>query len=376
MHKEIWMKRYRVKLIAVVCLIVAIALLVLARLDTYGLDRRASEPFAFDANGLRLAGTLWLPDHAATAAVVLVHGDGPQDRTSQQGYDPLINALLDAGIAVVSWDKPGIGDSPGNWLSQSMTDRYVDVRSALSALRSRLPAIPVGALGFSQAGWVLPRLASGDADFLVLVGGAVSWQRQGDYYTRTRLQRTGMSEPDIDATMARIAAADERLFASAQVPPVALLDGMSAERWAFVRRNLHEDAIGALEKLDIPLLALWGADDLNVDPEASAALYRKALGGNHPANRIEVIPDATHGLLKAAAYNTQLTSEWSWFTTMRFLMEGRLAYAPGALETINAWVHARASRMHWRPALAINACGQPLDKRCWSIKAPEFRDAV
>lgn len=51
MHKEIWMKRYRVKLIAVVCLIVAIALLVLARLDTYGLDRRASEPFAFDANG-------------------------------------------------------------------------------------------------------------------------------------------------------------------------------------------------------------------------------------------------------------------------------------------------------------------------------------
>lgn len=344
MHKEIWMKRYRVKLIAVVCLIVAIALLVLARLDTYGLDRRASEPFAFDANGLRLAGTLWLPDHAATAAVVLVHGDGPQDRTSQQGYDPLINALLDADIAVVSWDKPGVGDSPGNWLSQSMTDRYVDVRSALSALRSRLPAIPVGALGFSQAGWVLPRLASGDADFLVLVGGAVSWQRQGDYYTRTRLQRTGMSEPDIDATMARIAAADERLFASAQVPPVALLDGMSAERWAFVRRNLHEDATGALEKLDIPLLALWGADDLNVDPEASAALYRKALGGNHPANRIEVIPDATHGLLKAAAYNTQLTSEWSWFTTMRFLMEGRLAYAPGALETINAWVQARASQ--------------------------------
>jgi len=109
MHKEIWMKRYRVKLIAVVCLIVAIALLVLARLDTYGLDRRASEPFAFDANGLRLAGTLWLPDHAATAAVVLVHGDGPQDRTSQQGYDPLINALLDAGIAVVRGINRALG---------------------------------------------------------------------------------------------------------------------------------------------------------------------------------------------------------------------------------------------------------------------------
>jgi uncharacterized protein len=326
-----------------VCFIVAIALIVLARLDTYGLDRRTSEPFAFDANGLRLAGTLWLPDHAATAAVVLVHGDGPQDRTSQQGYDPLINALLDAGIAVVSWDKPGIGDSPGDWLSQSMTDRYVDVRSALSVLRSKLPAIPVGALGFSQAGWVLPRLASGDADFLVLVGGAVSWQRQGDYYTRTRLQRAGMSQSEIDTRMAEMAAADERLFASAQVPPVAFLDGMSPERWAFVRRNLHEDATTALEKLDIPLFALWGADDLNVDPQASATLYQQTVGGNHPANRIEVIPDATHWLLRAAAYNTQLTNEWSWFTTIRFLMESRHAYAPGALETINEWVHARVS---------------------------------
>jgi hypothetical protein len=99
-----------------------------------------------------------------------------------------------------------------------------------------------------------------------------------------------------------------------------------------------------LEKLDIPLLALWGADDLNVDPEANATLFRKTVGGNHPANRIEVIPDATHGLLRAGSYNTQLTSEWSWFTTMRFLMESRHAYAPGALETINAWVLARASQ--------------------------------
>lgn len=342
MHKVIWMKRYLGWLICIVCLIMAVAYGVLSRLDTYGLDRRASESFAFDANGLRLAGTLWLPDHTATAAVVLVHGDGPQDRTSQQGYDPLINALLDAGIAVVSWDKPGIGGSQGNWLNQSMTDRYVDVLSALSSLRNKLQGIPVGALGVSQAGWVLPRLAPGDADFIVLVGGAVSWSRQGDYYTRTRLKRTGMSDPDIETAMAEITAADDRLFASSQVPPVALLDGMTPARWAFVRRNRQEDATSALKQLDIPLLALWGADDLNVDPEVNATLYRKTVGGNHPANRIEVIPNATHGLLRAVPYNAQLTSEWSWLTTMRFLMENRHAYAPGALETINEWVHARA----------------------------------
>ena len=337
------MKRYRAG-ITVACLVMATVFVVLWRLDTYGLDRRVSEPFAFEANGLLLAGTLWLPDHAATAAVVLAHGDGPQDRTSQQGYDPLINTLLDAGIAVVSWDKPGIGGSQGHWLSQSMADRSVNVRSAVCALRSKLQGIPVGVLGFSQAGWVLPRLTPGSADFLVLVGAAVSWQRQGDYYTRTRLERTGMSEPDIERVMAQVAADDERLFTSSHVPPANLLGSMSPERWAFVRRNLHEDATHDLKKLEVPVLAMWGAEDLNVNPAVNAEIYRKTVGGNHPANRIEVIPDATHGLLKAAAYNTQLTSEWSWFTTIRFLMEGRLAYAPGALETINAWVHARASQ--------------------------------
>ena len=342
MHNVIWTKRYRGWLISVVCLVMATAFVVVSRLDTYGLERRVSEPFAFEANGLLLSGTLWLPDQAATAAVVLVHGDGPQDRTSQQGYDPLINALLDAGVAVVSWDKPGIGDSQGNWLNQSMTDRSVNVRSAVSTLRSKLQAIPVGVLGFSQAGWVLPRLTPGSADFLVLVGGAVSWQRQADYYTRTRLQRAGMSEPDIERVMAQMAAADEVLFASSQVPPAALLGSMSPERWAFVRRNLHEDATDELKKLKIPVLALWGADDLNVNPEINADIYRKTVGGNHPANRIEVIPDATHGLLKSTPYNTQLTSQWPWLTTLRFLMEGQHAYAPGVLETITGWVHARA----------------------------------
>lgn len=341
MNKVIWAKRNRGWLISVVCLAMVIAFVVLSRLDTYGLDSRVSEPFAFEANGLLLAGTLWLPDQTTTAAVVLVHGDGPQDRTSQQGFDPLINALLDAGIAVVSWDKPGIGDSQGNWLNQSMTDRSVNVRSAISTLRNKFQGIPVGVLGFSQAGWVLPRLKPNSADFIVLVGGAVSWQRQGDYYTRQRLQRTGMSQPDIERVMAEIAADDERLFASSQVPSAALLGDMSPERWAFVRRNLHEDATHDLKELESPLLALWGAEDLNVNSEVNADIYRKTVGGNHPANRIEVIPNASHGLLRADPYNTQLTSEWPWLTTLRFLMEGRHAYAPGALETITEWVHAR-----------------------------------
>ncbi|WP_260081260.1 alpha/beta hydrolase family protein [Phaeobacter inhibens] len=122
----------------------------------------------------------------------MVHGDGPQDRVSGGGYAPLINVFLDQGIAVASWDKPGVGASGGNWLHQSMADRASETSAALSLLNQRFDDMALGAVGFSQAGWVLPQLTRRDADFLVLVGPAVSWQDQGDYYTRVRLAQDGL----------------------------------------------------------------------------------------------------------------------------------------------------------------------------------------
>ena len=135
------------------------------------------------------------PTGEALAVVALVHGDGTQDRTSFGGYAPMINALLERGIAVASWDKPGVGSSGGNWLHQSMPDRTAETRAVLHLLAASFEGVPIGALGFSQAGWVLPSLSPQDADFLVLVGAAVSWQDQGAHYTAVRLRQEGL-EPE------------------------------------------------------------------------------------------------------------------------------------------------------------------------------------
>ncbi len=321
--------------------IAALALLLLWRLEDHDLARRASEPFVLSAAGDRLTGTLWLPEGAPLAAVLLVHGDGPQDRTSANGYAPTINVLLDAGIAVASWDKPGVGASEGSWLDQSMADRAAETRAALGELRTRLEGVATGALGFSQAGWVLPQLGSEDADFLVLVGPAVSWQQQGEYYARTRLALEGMAAAEIERMVADVALEDERIFDAEVFEAAAVPDGMSEARWGFIRRNRAEDAHGDLAVLDVPLLAIWGAEDLNVDAAHDAQAYRDLVEGRHPANRVIVVPDATHGLLKAGPYNRQLVSEWSWGMELRFLLEGRHAFADGALEEITGWILAR-----------------------------------
>lgn len=334
----------RVFLLAALVFVVAAVVVIMMRLADHDLASVQSEAFVFSNGENRLDGTLWLPDGPVQAAIVLVHGDGPQDRTSADGYVPFINVMLDAGIAVASWDKQGIGGSTGNWLSQSMDDRASETVAALQVLQERFEGEHIGALGFSQAGWVLPKLADGDADFVVLVGPAVSWQQQGEYYTRTRLERSdpAMETAAIDAILAQTREHNARLFGrDAVYDPAALPDGMSEARWGFIQRNRLADARADIAQISLPLLAVWGADDLNVDAAHDSAVYETAMGRAHPATRLHVVRDATHGLLKAGPYNYQLSSQWPWHAQLRFVWEGRGAYAPGVLDLITQWIVAR-----------------------------------
>ncbi|CAM2181925.1 hypothetical protein L0Z22_38030 [Burkholderia cepacia] len=74
----------------------------------------------FHAGDADLVGTLALPAHAPDAPIaLLVHGDGPRTRFSDDAMLPLVNSLLDAGIGVFAWDKQGTGRSSGDWLAQS-----------------------------------------------------------------------------------------------------------------------------------------------------------------------------------------------------------------------------------------------------------------
>lgn len=51
-----------------------------------------------------------------------------------------------------------------------------------------------------------------------------------------------------------------------------------------------------------PILAIWEARDLDVAPERSAEVYRKTLGQFSP-DRIGILPEATHGLLRPSSYS-------------------------------------------------------------------------
>lgn len=115
---------------------------------------------------------------------------------------------------------------------------------------------------------------------------------------------------------------------------------MSAERLAFVQRNRGADARAALAKVSIPFLALYGSDDLNVDPVAESETYRQIVVPLRSENKVMVVPEATHGLLRAPLFNYQLVSQWPDWLPATYVMAGRYAFAPGVWQHMAEWIHS------------------------------------
>ncbi|WP_437216111.1 alpha/beta hydrolase family protein [Pectobacterium sp. LFLA-215] len=333
--------------VGVCAVVIMAALFALSGLSDFELDNADVSTLHFSSGQNVLSGSLIVPQGVTSPPIVLiVHGDGPQDRFSDSGYLPLINQLIDAGMGVFTWDKPGIGESSGEWLDQSMQDRADEVVAALNAVRTqpRMDRRKIGFLGFSQAGWVIPLAASqSQPAFSVIVGGALNWREQGAYYTRQKLMRAGVAEAEIERQVSVELAANDTVFGLPERADPSRRPDIESKRFAFIARNYLADATKSLLTMHGPVLALWGSDDLNVDPQQNAGRYRQLLSARLD-RLVVIVPAATHGLLRASLFNDQLTTAWPQWKRAAFIVLGRKAYAPEAIHQITEWITAELGK--------------------------------
>ena len=95
-----------------------------------------SQEVRFESGGNTLAGTLYLPSGPCPhPALVMLQGSGPTDRDSGGYFPPIRDHFLSTGLAVLSWDKPGIGESTGHWTRQTLFDRADDALAAIDFFR-------------------------------------------------------------------------------------------------------------------------------------------------------------------------------------------------------------------------------------------------
>jgi alpha/beta superfamily hydrolase len=132
--------------------------------------------------------------------IFFIHGDGAQNATQDGGYKPLMERFAKRGYASVSWDKPGVGKSSGNWLTQSMDDRADEASEIIDWMKQNHPNFTneVGLWGASQAGWVIPKIDKKRRDiaFSFLVAPGVNWLQQSEYYTEQQALQNGHTESE------------------------------------------------------------------------------------------------------------------------------------------------------------------------------------
>jgi dienelactone hydrolase len=127
-----------------------------------------------NSEGANLAGTIYRPKKAY-ASVVIVHGSGQETRMTA-----FAELLANNGISVLTYDKRGVGKSGGVYAGPEVGTNNVDslnisllandARAALNKVKQYNNGTPIGLLGFSQAGWIIPIAANNNplVNFMVL----------------------------------------------------------------------------------------------------------------------------------------------------------------------------------------------------------------
>ena len=312
-------------------------------------DSERHEDVRFANGEVQLVGTLISPmTDAKHAAIVLVHGSGAENREYML---PWARFLVRHGIAVLGYDKRGVGASTGDWNTASFPDLAGDVLAAVDYLTSRrdIDGTRVGLLGISQAGWIMPLAAvrtKGVAFLISISGAGISPAETTLDQARNELTMTGMPPSTVEDIVkvqrllyeyarteqgwTEYAAAREKLAARLGPPPSTIPGRPDDPYFQTIRRFYFYDPGPTLRLLQTPTLALWGELDNNIVAEKNKAAWAAALeaAGNRDFT-LTILPKANHAQWQAkVGSNAEMKSLQrfvpEYFTTVRNWLAKRI----------------------------------------------------
>ncbi len=258
------------------------------------------------ADGVRLPLRRWLPDADIVAVVVALHG-----------FTDYSNAfagagahLAEKGIALYAYDQRGFGGAPAPGLWPGTEALVADLRQVTNLVQAAHPGPPVFLLGESMGAAVsLVAAATGLEQIagLVLVAPAVwGWSVMNPALAGLlRLLAHTVPGMPLPARPVRALASDNTAMLEAlERDPMVLQSVRIDALYGLV--TLMDQALGGAEKVGIPALVLYGANERLIPWQARAALFQRL-----PAEqRIVIYPAGHHTLLrdlKAAIVHDDVT---------------------------------------------------------------------
>ena len=315
----------------------------LVSLGAAAVEVPSERALTFNNGPLVLSGSILLPRGGAPfAAVVLLHGSGPQTR---DWLLPIARRLAEAGAAALVFDKRGTGRSTGAWMRASLEDLTADAVQAVRALAGQ-PEVrgkPVGILAISQSGWYAPLVAASEPGvrFLVIVTGGGATPREVEWFGHERaLRQRGVSGKDLEKAREVVRRYFDYLATGTGFSELSreLEKGKSSpwsealgidrvlpapdERanWAWVATF---EPMPSIEKLSVPVLLFFGGRDDLLPTELSMQRWMEALGHSKAPATVRLFSEAGHGMTLGAHHGPH---------------DREQQYAVGYFETLAAWL--------------------------------------
>lgn len=243
---------------------------------TKGNGMSDTEVLAPADDGVTLAGTLTLPDRAGPhPAVLLLHGSGRTDRDGNIGRlrlelgAPLAAALAAAGIAVLRYDRRGVGASGGDWLTTGLERNRADAEAALRALAAR-PEIRSGSIGVvGHSEGALHAMALGARREVAAVVLLAGFAGPGEEALRRQARALGSDLPaplrPVLPLLGWYAERQVRAVKASRDDVLRLAGSRRNARW--LREVFQHDSRADLAAITAPVLAITGDKDVQVDPD-------------------------------------------------------------------------------------------------------------
>ena len=305
---------------------------------SYG--QKITEPFEFLFEQKTLRGLIERPkDRMPSAVVVLIPGSGRTNFVEGGWFSPVRDQLVSFGLTVVFWDKMGCGKSDGEFnVLQPVANSAQEALAAFQAIKDQqIPGSEkIGCWGLSRAGWIVPLINEQWAlDFWISVSGtddkenygyllksnlriAGKTEREAEHLFQAwmnghRLQCTGGSYEEVLRAVQPLMedSISRQLFGySNEVEITEEGRRTYAKETADYTRDGYFDLVSrlwvnienfdqTLLKFSCPVLALFGANDSQVDWRKTKRLYERTIGESPTASlTTKVFEQCNHNLQK------------------------------------------------------------------------------
>ena len=315
----------------------------------------SSEPFEFQFEQKTLRGLIEKPvDQPSQAVIIIIPGYGETNFVEGNWYSGLREKLVSYGLTVCLWDKMGCGNSEGVFNAQQPVENSAEEAIAAIQQLKKLNIPGSDKIGFwsiSRAGWIVPLINEKfPIEFWISVSGTDDKENFG-YLVKSNLLIAGKEEEEAER-LYQAWMEGHRIFCNegsledniAAIRPLLQdstsrrLFGYQAEsalteedrkkyvqnQQLYTSKGYYDTESGlwvvindfdkTLLNINCPVLAIFGANDSQVDWRKTKKLYEETIGTN-PASEltVSVFEQCNHSLQKciSCAWGEDLSSlQW------------------------------------------------------------------